>query len=546
MVDVAAGSIHAPGQASTEAGLIAALRALFDEAPDLMSYWDRDLVLRWANRAFGAALGRPVEALLGQARGDLFPAWRDRLPEWRRQVAVEGWSKVVIEETPLPGTGGRARCWTVVDTAVRSAGGDLAGIVTIAHDVTEQVADRKWAEADRRRLRAIIDAVPARISVWDRDGRELLMNAAAEACWRRLGCPSVRAGAPVAGVYYPDGRPVPPEELPIWQVYRTGRPVQGRQLVFRLPDGREEPALVSATPLFDPDGRLDGAVALGFDLRPELERQELARRAEAMEALARLKTRLLASVSHELRTPLSHINGAVETLLRQTATLEPAEQIECLELIRAATAQLQRRISDLLDASQIETGQLPLTLEPVEAPAIAGRVVERLRRLAPERQVTLAFAPAFPPVLADAGRLEQVLENLIGNALHHAPGARISIGGRARRSEIELWVRDDGPGLPPARRDRLFEPLAGARRPAGGGLGLGLAICRGIVEAHGGRIWAAPRRRGLAVHFTLPRRRAPGRRALPQPAAAGEAAGERATLPTPSSNALDMPRGGPA
>lgn len=540
MVNRAVRNISAPAPGNDQAGMIATLHALLDEAPDLMSFWDRDLVLRWANRAFVAALGQPVEALLGQARWDLFPEWRDQPHAWRRPFDREGRSKVVIEKAPLLGADGRARSWMVIDTAVRTADGYLIGVFTIAQDRTEQGAARRPTEIDRQRLRAIIDALPARISVWDRDGRELLMNSAAEAYWQRLGRPPVRAGEPVAGIYYPDGRPVPPEELPIWQVYRTGRPVHGLQLVFRMPDGSEEPGLVSAMPLFDRDGRLDGVVALGLDPRSALERQELARRAEAMETLARLKMRLLAAVSHELRTPLSHINGAVETLLRQATSPRPAEQSECLDVIRTAAAQLQRRISDLLDASQVESGGLPLTLEPVEAPAIAGRVVDRLRRLAPERHITVAFAPPFPPVLADVGRLEQVLENLIGNALRHAPGARISVGGRARRTEIELWVRDNGPGLPPERRSQLFEPLGGTRPPASGGLGLGLVICRGIVEAHGGRIWAVPRRRGLAIHFTLPRRRAPVRRIARGPAAAVDAT----SALVPRSCLSATPRGG--
>ena len=244
-------------------------------------------------------------------------------------------------------------------------------------------------------------------------------------------------------------------------------------------------------------GEASAPVAIDRDPPPETDGQRLAEQAAR-------KTRLLACVSHEARAPISHIIGYAEALSRRDAEIGEAERLECLNVIQSSARQLQRLIDDLVDASQIEAGHLPLVLGAVDVPTVAAQVAARARRAAPDRTIALAFPAAFPPAPGDAGRVEQVLEQLLGNALRHAPGAAITLGGRARRGAIEVWVRDTGPGFSPDQMAEPFAPRLGVQR--GRGLGLGLSICQGIIDAHGGSIWLAPRRRGAAIHFRLPRR----------------------------------------
>ncbi|HET7232683.1 MAG TPA: HAMP domain-containing sensor histidine kinase [Longimicrobium sp.] len=216
----------------------------------------------------------------------------------------------------------------------------------------------------------------------------------------------------------------------------------------------------------------------------------------------------VAAVSHDLRNPLNAISLAAE-LLRRAWPNDPALLPErgLLDGILASTEQARRLVMDLLDQSLLDAGGIPVTPEAVELGPVLRAAAEAHRLLAQQRGITLTVIDATPaPVRADAARVDQVLGNLIGNALSHTPhGGRITIATERAGGEVRVSVSDNGRGIQPEDLPRIFEQNW---RGAGGnvhGAGLGLSIARAIVEAHGGRITAqgAPGQ-GATFTFTLP------------------------------------------
>ena len=238
-----------------------------------------------------------------------------------------------------------------------------------------------------------------------------------------------------------------------------------------------------------------------------LERAELAdqaERARVQSETERLRSGLLSSVSHDLRTPLAVITGTATTLLEDEDRLAPAEQREMLRSIADEAGRLNRLVANLLAMTRLEAGALEVKRSWHTLEEVVGAALQRIEPLLGDRPLHVQIPPDLPLVAVDDVLLEQVVFNLVENALKHAPGAQpIDIEARSRGREVELSIADRGPGLAPGSEDRVFEKFhRGEASRRTGGAGLGLAICRGIVAAHGGRIVAANRPDGGAV-FTL-------------------------------------------
>jgi two-component system sensor histidine kinase KdpD len=240
-----------------------------------------------------------------------------------------------------------------------------------------------------------------------------------------------------------------------------------------------------------------------------LERARLAEEAQAAQVRVeteRLRNSLLSSVSHDLRTPLTAITGAASTLLQDSARLDDATRRGLLESVHEEAERLNRLVQNLLEMTRLESGavQLRRELHPPEEiiGAALGRLGERLRG----RRVTTKVPPELPLVPMDDVLIEQVLLNLLDNVVKYTPaGTPIEIIATATDETLTVEVADRGPGLPAGDEEKVFEKFYRADRVAAGGAGLGLAICRGIVQAHGGRIWAQNLPGGgVAFLFTLP------------------------------------------
>jgi len=250
---------------------------------------------------------------------------------------------------------------------------------------------------------------------------------------------------------------------------------------------------------------LAGQVALA------LERVLLGERAqqEQVEAEAeRLRTALLSSLSHDMRTPLGAITGAASSLLEDRGALAEAARRDLLTTILEEAQRMNRLIANLLDMIRVETGALEVQRDWQPLEEVVGVALIRLEERLRGRPVAVALPPDLPLLWADGLLLEQVFVNLLENAAKYTPdGTPVEISAAAADGQVTVSVADRGPGFPAGEEGRVFDKfyrVPGAPT-AGGGVGLGLTICRGILTAHGGRIWAENRPGGGAVfRFTLP------------------------------------------
>jgi two-component system sensor histidine kinase KdpD len=234
---------------------------------------------------------------------------------------------------------------------------------------------------------------------------------------------------------------------------------------------------------------------------------EEAARAQLRIEAERLRNSLLSSVSHDLRTPLATITGAASGLLEGGDRLEPAARQELLEAIHEEADRLNRLVNNLLDMTRLESGAIQVRKEWHSLEELVGSALTRLGRRLGEHPVTTRLPPDLPLVPLDGVLVEQVLINLLDNAVKHTPaGTPIEIAAAAGHGEAQIEVADRGPGLPPGDEGRVFDKFyRGTPARTGPGVGLGLTICRGIVEAHGGRITAESRPGGgVAFRVALP------------------------------------------
>jgi PAS domain S-box-containing protein len=223
--------------------------------------------------------------------------------------------------------------------------------------------------------------------------------------------------------------------------------------------------------------------------------------------LDRMKTTLVATVSHELRTPLAAIKGYTSTLLARDVSWEPKVQREFLEVIGQETDRLSLLVDDLLDLSRLEAGNFSVEREPWPLIELVEAACRGTRPSLGER-LELNVPRDLPLVPVDRRRMESVIRNLLENAARYAgPEASVRVSAGSEDGHVVVRVEDDGPGIPEAELERVFEPFFRLDQDLvrrGSGAGLGLSISRGFVRAHGGDIWIEQRTRGMCVAFSIP------------------------------------------
>ena len=225
----------------------------------------------------------------------------------------------------------------------------------------------------------------------------------------------------------------------------------------------------------------------------------------ALEEAVRSRDAVLSVVAHDLRNPLNIIALAANSLLFSLS--EPTAR-RSMERIARSVQRADRMIADLLVVNTIETGRLELDTRPTEAAELILAALESQHSLAAAASVILAadVSPDLPLLEADDDRLMDVLENLIGNALKFtSPGGSVTVGAAYREADIVIWVKDSGSGIAPAELPHIFDRFWQAKKKERRGIGLGLSICKAIVEEHGGRIWAESSVGvGTTLFFTIP------------------------------------------
>lgn len=240
-----------------------------------------------------------------------------------------------------------------------------------------------------------------------------------------------------------------------------------------------------------------------------VERARLAEETEQAQVqieAERLRNALLSSVSHDLRTPLAAITGAASTLIERNQTLDPEDRLELAQMTYEEAERLNRLVGNLLDMTRLESGGIQIEKEWQPLEEVIGTTLGRLGKQMDDHPITVHLPPDLPLVPFDSMLIEQVLVNLVENAIKYTPSCSpIEISASRRENEIVVEVVDHGPGLPSGDEERVFDKFYRAQPANVRGVGLGLTICRGIVKAHGGRIWAENRPEGGATfRFTLP------------------------------------------
>ena len=260
----------------------------------------------------------------------------------------------------------------------------------------------------------------------------------------------------------------------------------------------------------DSDYRLLQAIA--DDIAIAFERAQLTKEAEEARALHeadRLRSEFISSISHELRTPLTLIKGYSTSLLRQDTSWDKNTQREFLRIIDEKTDELRDLIDKLMQSAKLEAGALKLEKEPVLIPRLSQKIVEDVTSRAKKHKFSLNFTPSFPVVDADLRCMEQVLRNLVENAVKYSPeSSEIVIAGEFKADELMVSVSDSGQGISLEHQGKVFERFYRIDSPltrSKGGSGLGLFIVKGHIEAHGGKVWLKSSiGKGSSFYFSLP------------------------------------------
>ena len=294
-----------------------------------------------------------------------------------------------------------------------------------------------------------------------------------------------------------DGREIALDRLPLSKQLVNAETLRAEEVMLSTPDGRSVTTLINATPIRGEDDAVESVVVTLQDLAP-------------LKKMDRMRAEFLSMVSHELRGPLTSIKGSTATVLGAKPVFGTAEMLPFFRIIDEQADHMNGLIADLLDAGRIDSGMLSVT----PAPAQVGALVEQARIMflsAAGYTVLVDLAPGLPWIMADPQRIMQVLNNLLSNAARHSPkSAPIRVAAVRDGVYVAISVADEGQGVAPERLAHLFSKYAGAagggRDSWPGGAGLGLAICKGLVEAHGGRIRAESGGlgQGTRITFTVP------------------------------------------
>ena len=374
-------------------------------------------------------------------------------------------------------------------------------LVLFAAQAATAIANARTYRAERRAradLEALIETSPVGVVVFDGGtGHLVSLNREATRLVQSL-CDPGQSAEQLLGVITcrrGDGREIALDRLPLAVALSGAETVRAEEIELSIPDGRRVTTLINATPIHGEDGAVASVVVTMQDLAP-------------LQALERMRAEFLGMVSHELRVPLTSIKGSTAAALGAARLVAPAETREFFRIIDDQADRMIGLIADLLDAGRIEAGTLSVAPEPSAVAALVDQARGTFISGGGRHAVGIDLPSDLPPVLADRQRIVQVLNNLLANAALHAPDtAAIRIAAERDGEHVAVSVSDEDRGIAPEHLGQLFRKYAAAGDREGGvGGGLGLAICKGLVEAHGGRIRAESGGVGLGtrVTFTIP------------------------------------------
>ncbi|MFN3430312.1 MAG: ATP-binding protein [Candidatus Sericytochromatia bacterium] len=456
------------------------MRSIFEQTDDAISV--RDLTGRFiaVNRRGADIAGLPAEAIIGLSPRDVFAGDAAMIEATDRQVLESG--EPVTYEQILPTPRGPRRFQTR-KSLHRGPDGAVVGFVAVTRDITAQAATDAALRRAEDRQAAVLSALPDLMFLVDRRG--VFLDYHAPAGTHLAAPPEFFLGKPIGEVLPGDvarqamahiERAHETAEAQVFEYALDG--VFGTHFEARVVASGEDEVLVV---IRDVTARHRAEAAL-------------REQNEKLRELDRLKGDFISAVSHELRTPLTSIVGYTEFLEDDPLATLTDEQIEFVEQIQASTKRLRRLVDDLLEFGLLDTDTFGLACAELDLAHKLPALLHSLRPQLDRKRIVIELVmPEGPlPVVADRDRLEQVLTNLIGNAIKFTPeDGRIVVTAASDAETVELAVTDTGIGIPEDKLPRLFEKffqVDRSLRRVYGGAGLGLAISKALVEAHGGTI----------------------------------------------------------
>ncbi len=461
--------------------------SIIADSPIGLSFFDRDMRVLTLNAEYARIAHFDLAGAVGQVLYDLAPGTEGRRALHERVLAGE---PVDEDNVAYQYPGEETRYYDIRYRPVRREDGAITGILSAVTDVTDKVLAQQELEAQSGLMETMVAATPIGIAFFDRAMRAISLNVE----WARM---TGMDFATARGQHLYEALPTMREQEAAHQRALGGEAVDLDDVRYYLP-GYEHPRHyeVHFRPIWDKDGAIAGILSAVSDVtaRHEIDQQ---------------KDEFIALASHELKTPVTSIKGYAQSGLR-TATKSGDERLmRTLRVIDEQSNRLTRLINELLDVSRTQNNTLSLYAEPFDLRRLVHEVVTNQQLTAPDFTLTVSLPSLPTPVNADAQRIEQVLVNLVQNAIKYSgESQRVDVSVTADGDEAITTVRDFGVGIPLDQQLQVFNRFFRASNVSSrhySGLGLGLFIAHGIIERHGGRMWLqSVEGTGSTFSFALP------------------------------------------
>ncbi|MNS68395.1 Alkaline phosphatase synthesis sensor protein PhoR [compost metagenome] len=477
-------------EAFQPSALALSFKDMFESFIDPVMTADLDRRITYVNAAFERTFGFRADEVLGQPTGCVY-AYPERFEEFGRMIREQSAKGAFRGQNDYRCKNGATFVGETTISSLKDAAGAAVGFIAVIRDVTEQVALQRRFAHQAEFIQRVIQNIPAGICYIDRHLTYRWVNpsflALLDVTPERLLGRTVREAFPEMADQI---------EPLLRGVFETGEPHHGQSFPFVFDThGRKKHTYWDFTyqPFVGEEGRQDGALVLAIEVSERVEKERADQsRLEALQQADRMKDEFLSVVSHELRTPLNFIQGFASILDDEVAGPLTPDQHRYVQRILTGSDTLTAIVSDLLDLSRLKAGKLPLTLAPLNVAALIRETATTMHAEGQFSQCEVFVdVPLDLPLMADREALVRIIRNFVGNALKHAAPRTLRLHARPEGTGVRIEVSDDGRGIPLEHQAKIFDAflqLDMSNTRKAGGVGLGLSICRALIEAHGGEL----------------------------------------------------------
>jgi PAS domain S-box-containing protein len=427
-------------------------------------------------------------------------------------VAANEWplARAIVNGETCPGKLIRIQCHdgsfkTIIDSAapLRDENGNITGALAVNEDITALHEAQEEQRASEQLFRTVFDLLPVGLWITDREGRITRSNPAGQRIWQGSRPVGPEKFGEYQGWWVETGKPLAPDEWGLSRAIRKGETSRRELIRIQCFDGSFKTVINWAAPIRSDSGEITGAVSVNEDITALHQTQEQLR------AAVRDREDMLAVVTHDLRSPLSAIMTMAATVELKARKLPGGESVRSLAASLVDIAmQMSGLVNDLLAVAVVRANPSVLKIRPTKPYALLEKAVSSARPMFAQEGIAfdVQVVGELPVVQVDSDRILRVFANLLDNALKFtAPGGDAVLRAEAQSANVRFCVANSGPALSSKEIENMFQPFWQAGHADVRGAGLGLAICRSIVEAHGGSIWAEPAAgKRVRICFMLP------------------------------------------